>query len=270
MRIKMKSVFFCDMIKDTILTGSFEMHKKERKKTSFLYRVIIVILVGIIGFSLYKIGGILLEYHQGTETYEKLQTLAGAEEEPEYVDFNALLAENEDVKAWLYSEGTVINYPVVQGDDNEYYLYHMVNGEWNGKGSIFIDYRCENPFEDFNTILYGHRMKDGSMFHSLIEYEDPEYFEAHRTLRLILPEESYDIEVFSVMTIPADSGLYQYDFSGKDEIEDYLSRITEESLIDTGVEVSAEDRIVMMSTCTYEFEQARFVVYGRISQRQKS
>ena len=244
------------------------MKKKERKKTSFLYRVIIGVLLVIIGFSLYKIGGILLEYHQGTQAYEELQTLAGTEEDLEHIDFKSLLAENEDVKAWIYSEGTVINYPVVQGDDNEYYLYHMVNGEWNGKGSIFIDYRCENPFEDFNTILYGHRMKDGTMFHSLIEYEDPAYYEEHKTMRLILPEESYDIEVFSVMRIPADSPLYQYNFLGKEEIEDYLHQITEKSLIDTGVEVSTEDRIVMLSTCTYEFEQARFVVFGKLSETQ--
>ena len=62
------------------------------------------------------------------------------------VDFDALVKKNKDVKAWIYSKDTVINYPVVQGKDNQYYLYRMINGEWNGKGSIFIDYRCENPF----------------------------------------------------------------------------------------------------------------------------
>lgn len=243
------------------------MKKKEREKTSFLYRVIICMLIAVIIFSLYKIGGILLEYRQGTAVYEELKTLAGTETDPEGADFKRLMAENKDIKAWLFSEGTVINYPVVQGEDNEYYLYHMVNGEWNGKGSIFIDYRCENPFEDFNTIIYGHRMKDGTMFHSLIEYEDRTYYEEHKTMRLILPEKSFDVEVFSVMRIPADSSLYQYDFSGKGEIEAYLGKITEESLIDTDTKVLSEDKIVMMSTCTYEFEQARFVVFGKLSER---
>ena len=150
------------------------MEKQEKKKGKIIYKIIILVLLIIIGVCIYKIVGILSEYHEGTKAYEQLQLLAGIEdmEDIENINFKALRKQNKDVKAWLYSEGTVINYPVVQGDDNSYYLYRMVNGEWNGKGSLFIDYRVEKPFRDFNTIIYGHRMKDGSMFHSLIEYED--------------------------------------------------------------------------------------------------
>lgn len=247
------------------------MGKAKRKKSSTVYRIVIVLLLAVIAFSLYKIGTILHEYHVGTEEYEKVQSAAGTDGSSfsGEVDFEALLETNEDVKAWIYSEDTVINYPVVQGEDNQYYLYRMINGEWNGKGSIFIDYRCENPFSDFNTILYGHRMRDGSMFDSLAEYRDRDYYEKHRKMMLITPEKKYDLYIFGVVTVASDSDRYKYSFESAEEEQEYLNRIRENSEIDTDVSVSAGDRIVMLSTCTYEFEDARLVVYGKLVEREE-
>ncbi len=248
------------------------MEKEEKKKGKFIYKIIILVLLIIIGVCIYKIVGILSEYHEGTKAYEQLQLLAGIEdmEDIENINFKALRKQNKDVKAWLYSEGTVINYPVVQGDDNSYYLYRMVNGEWNGKGSLFIDYRVEKPFRDFNTIIYGHRMKDGSMFHSLIEYEDKGYYEQHPVMNLITPNHKYDVEIFGVIRIPADSPMYKCQFDSYEEKANYLAQIKKNSLINIDeVEVSAEDRIVMLSTCTYEFEDARMVVYGKLVEKEE-
>ncbi len=248
------------------------MEKQEKKKGKIIYKIIILVLLIIIGVCIYKIVGILSEYHEGTKAYEQLQLLAGIEdmEDIENINFKALRKQNKDVKAWLYSEGTVINYPVVQGDDNSYYLYRMVNGEWNGKGSLFIDYRVEKPFRDFNTIIYGHRMKDGSMFHSLIEYEDKGYYEQHPVMNLITPNHKYDVEIFGVIRIPADSPMYKCQFDSYDEKANYLAQIKKNSLINIDeVEVSAEDRIVMLSTCTYEFEDARMVVYGKLVEKEE-
>ncbi|MCI9475326.1 MAG: class B sortase [Emergencia sp.] len=248
------------------------MEKQEKKKGKIIYKIIILVLLIIIGVCIYKIVGILSEYHEGTKAYEQLQLLAGIEdmEDIENINFKALRKQNKDVKAWLYSEGTVINYPVVQGDDNSYYLYRMVNGEWNGKGSLFIDYRVEKPFRDFNTIIYGHRMKDGSMFHSLIEYEDKGYYEQHPVMNLITPNHKYDVEIFGVIRIPADSPMYKCQFDSYEEKANYLAQIKKNSLINIDeVEVSAEDRIVMLSTCTYEFEDARMVVYGKLVEKEE-
>lgn len=244
------------------------MTKKAKKKSSVLYRIVLAVLILIIVFCLYKIGTILYEYHVGTKEYNSVQQLAGAQAESfnGEVDFDALAKKNKDVKAWIYSKDTVINYPVVQGNDNQYYLYRMINGEWNGKGSIFIDYRCENPFEDFNTIIYGHRMKDGSMFNSLTKYRDKDYFNQHKKMMLITPKRKYDVQVFGVVTIAADSDKYQYSFSGKDDKQAYLDWIRANSEIDTGVTASSEEKIVMLSTCTYEFDDARLVVYGKLAE----
>lgn len=239
-----------------------------KRKVDLICRMVIVGLLVIIAFSAWRTGMILWEYHEGTTAYEEIQKIAGSAEAVGQIDFDALKKKNTDIKAWLYSEGTPINYPVVQGVDNQYYLYRMFNGEYNGKGSLFIDYRCKKPFEDFNTIIYGHRMKDGSMFHELIEYQDRDYFEEHPVMALTTPGRKYDLQIFAVVIIPADSKLYRIIFSGKDDREAYLDKILAVSEVDTGISVSPEDHIVMLSTCTYEYDDARLVVYGKLSKRE--
>lgn len=253
--------------------GELKKMKKTSSKNNGFYRVVIIALVLIIAFSLYKVGTILYEYYVGTKEYNQLQELAGTKELAEgvrslTVDFDALREKNEDVEAWIYSKDTVINYPVVQGNDNQYYLYRMLNGEWNGKGTLFIDYRVDKPFRDFNTIIYGHRMKDGSMFHSIVDYRDKNYFEKHRKMQLMTPKKNYDLVIFGVVTIPADSDKYKMEFYGEDDKQAYLDWIEENSEIDTGVKATTKDKLVMLSTCTYEFDDARLVVYGKLAERE--
>lgn len=244
------------------------MNKEKRKRSSAVYRLITVALLCVIVFCLFKIGSILSEYQEGTRQYTRLQEIAEVDVKGiENINFEALRKENSDVKGWIYSEDTVINYPVVQGSDNEYYLYRTALKEWNSKGSIFIDYRCRRPFKSFNTVLYGHRMKDGSMFHSLTKYEKQDYYRKHPVMELILPDAGYELEIFGAVRIPSDSPMYKFSFSDAAEKQDYLDWIAENSLIDTEVKVSPEDRIVMLSTCTYEFEDARMVVYGRLAEK---
>ncbi len=247
------------------------MAENKKKKSSWLFKVIVTALLLIIAVSGYNIAKILWEYHEGTSAYKEIQQVAnaGAEEKKGEIDFDALKKKNKDVKAWLYSEGTPINYPVVQGPDNQYYLYRMFNGEYNGKGSLFIDFRCEKPFRDFNTIIYGHRMKDGSMFHDLIEYRDKSYYEKHKIMQLTTPKKKYDVHVFAVVTIPADSDLYRSSFRSDVEKENYLQQILAKNETEMGVSVSSEDHIVMLSTCTYEYDDARLVVYGKLVEREE-
>jgi len=250
--------------------------KKKKKKSGWFYKVTIVLLIAIMAFSAYKIITILYEYHVGTSEYEQVQEIAGtqsADKAKTYsgkVNFAALQKKYKNVKAWLYSKDTPINYPVAQSNDNQYYLYRMINGDWNGKGTLFIDYRCEKPFNEFNTIIYGHRMRDGSMFHSLIYYRKTSYFNKHKKLVLTTPDAVYDVYVFGVVTIPASSDKYKYSFSGESDKQAYLDWIKSKSEIDTGVSVTTDDKIVMLSTCTYEFDNARLVVYGKLVKRSDS
>mgnify|MGYP000782800669 FL=1 len=95
------------------------------------------------------------------------------------VDFSVLREINPDIVAWIYIEGTKINYPIVQGGDNSYYLKHLFSGEWNGSGCIFLDFRNDVSFADRHSIIYGHHMKNGTMFTDIDKYKKQEFFDEH-------------------------------------------------------------------------------------------
>lgn len=245
------------------------MKKENKSKKSVVYRIIMIILILIMVYCLYNIGKIVYEYYKGTQAYDIIAELAGVKDTfSSDLDFDALAKINPDIRAWIYSKDTPINYPVVQGKNNKKYLYQMFNEEWNGKGCIFVDYRCEKPFEQFNTIVYGHRMKDGSMFHSLIKYRDREYYEKHKKMILLTPKQNYDIEIFGVVTLESNSKMYRMDITEDRDKQEYIDWILKNTETKMDVEPTVSDNLVMLSTCTYEFDDARLVVYGRLVKRQ--
>ncbi|MGI6212414.1 MAG: class B sortase [Anaerovoracaceae bacterium] len=239
--------------------------QKKKKRTGILYRIVMLILIIIIAFCLYKIIPTLYGYYQGTHTYHEIEKIAGTDKDEIGINWQKLHRKYKNVKAWIYSKDTVINYPVVQGDDNSYYLTHLVNGEYNVKGSIFIDYRNKRPFKDFMTIIYGHHMHDGSMFCSLKNYREKDYYKKHKTMRLYTPDAKYQLQIFGVVTIPSTDKHYKFSFT-ESEKGDYLRWIERNTELDTEVPVSTDDKIVMLSTCTYEFDEARLVVFAKMNE----
>ena len=256
--------------------------KKKKKKSSPLLTVLIILFAGIFLFSAYKLWGILREYKAGENVYDNVTnevatikesktevsgTMTVVERENELpieIDFEALCAQYPDVVGWIYSPDTVINYPVVQGDDNDYYLDHLVNGDYNGSGSIFLDMRNLPDLSDQNSILYGHHMKNGSMFRSIVEYESQEYYEEHPTLYFLTPEKNYRVEVFAGYVTPSTSDTYTFNFAGEEEFAAYLEDAISRSDFDAKAEVTAEDKILTLSTCTYAYDEARYVLQGKL------
>lgn len=188
-----------------------------------------------------------------------------AETVPIEVDFSALLDTCGDVIGWLYSEDTVINYPVVQSADNDYYLHRMLDGSHSSNGTIFMDYLCSPDLTCGNTLLYGHNMRDGSMFHSLTEYASQEYYDEHPVLYYLTPQQNYRIELFSGVTAPADGWPYVIEFGTEEEKEEFLRTAVRESTFDAKVEPDADDTIITLSTCTYEYDNARYLVFGIVT-----
>ncbi len=242
--------------------------KKNKKSGDIMYRIIMTILIIIIAVCCIKLGKIFYEYYVGKKAYDSIADRAGAAGDELIIDWDELEKENDDIVAWLYSKGTVINYPVVQGDDNQFYLTHMFNKQWNGKGTLFVDTNCEDPFNGFNTIVYGHRMKDGSMFRSIVEYRDKKgYFDEHRKMILLTKDQRYNLEIFAASRIPQNSELYNMTFYSDDEKAAYLANVASINQIpdyDGSVNVGPSDRIVMMSTCTREVDDNRIVVWGKL------
>lgn len=141
------------------------------------------------------------------------------------VDFKALLEINPDLVGWIYIEGTGINYPVVQGADNQYYLKHLFTGEWNSSGCIFLDARNNIDLSDRNSILYGHHMKDGSMFHGLMEYKSQEYYDEHPTALFLTLEANYEVKIFSGYVASVDADAWTVGFSSDSEFEEWLREL---------------------------------------------
>ena len=186
------------------------------------------------------------------------------ETSPISVDFDTLKEANDDVIGWLYCEDTPINYPVLQSDDNSYYLRRLVNGEWNIAGSLFMDYRNNLSNNDWNTVIYGHNMKNDSMFGTLPEYRNQDYYEQHPVMYFLTPEADYKIELIAGFVTPSDSALYDV----------YLSESYRTSLYDELFKLSdfqaneyffeKDVQLLTVSTCSYEYETARYVVVGKM------
>jgi len=180
------------------------------------------------------------------------------------VDFGALHEINTDVVAWIYIEDSDINYPVVQGTDNKRYVKQMVDGTYNAAGSIFMDYQNRSDFSDPHTILYGHNMKNGSMFAQVLEYRKPEFFESHPTGIIITPEQNFRFEIIAGYVTDVYDDAWKLTFSDDEDYLLWLKDTMNRSIIGGTFDVSASDRVITLSTCTYEFEEARFVLVCRI------
>ncbi len=183
---------------------------------------------------------------------------------PITVDFEALSERNGDVIGWLYCPDTVINYPVVQGENNDQYLRRGLDGKYLVSGTLFADYRSAALGEDANYIIYGHNMKNGTMFGELGEYKSQEYFDKHPVMYYLTPNGNYRLELFAGAVVKRDDKIYLPNQSREDLFE-LLEEYTKKSTFKSDVEAEYNDVIVTLSTCSYDFSDARYIVIGRLT-----
>lgn len=199
---------------------------------------------------------------------ENLSPSSGNEGKVSSMDFTALRQENEDVAAWVKIDGSAIDYPVAQGTDNDFYLSHRFDGQASKSGAIFVDYRNAKGFADQNTILYGHHMKNGSMFAPLVNYKAQDFYDAHPVMLLYTPEGDYLVEFFAGYVVPIRNEAlpcFYMSFSDEAEYLEYIAEAKRRSTFQSEVAVGAEDRIVTLATCTYEVYDARYVLQGKLT-----
>lgn len=181
---------------------------------------------------------------------------------PITVDFDKLFEINPDIVGWIYCEDTVINYPIVQSDNNTYYLKHLFDGEHNKSGSLFMDCRCSSQFSDNNSIIYGHNMKDGSMFASIVGYQAQQYYDEHSVMYLLTPTKNYALNIFSGYITGSDSKSFSIGFNSESDYKEYLTAAIKNSNFRSNVRVTSKDKLITLSTCSYEFTNARYVVHA--------
>lgn len=254
-----------------------------------------VCLVMIV-FAGVKIGGIYLEYAVGVRAYQDLgenylvaeteDDTAGSsiytesemendKEETEYpnlpdpnkvpvaVDFTALKEQYPDIIAWIYCADTPINYPIVQSNDNEFYLYRLPDGQENKHGTLFMDFRNQADFSDWNNIIYGHNMKNDAMLGILPDYMEQEFYDAHPFWFLLTEKQNYRLDLIGGYVTPADSNTYV--ISGDSDGRDALYyKASHASTFSSDVKLETDDRLVTLSTCVYDYEDARYVLVGAL------
>ena len=188
--------------------------------------------------------------------------------EPEPLSFWELQRINPEVKAWLSVYGTNIDYPVCQTtkEAEDKYLTTNAKGEYSLSGALFMDVANAADFSDFCTIVYGHHMESDAMFGPITDFMDKEFFDEHRYGNLFVNDTSYGLEFFCIMDADAyDTSIYRHVFVGESAQEDYLALLHERALHwRDDVEVHAGDRIVLLSTCTAGYTNAREILVGKI------
>lgn len=246
--------------------------RRKREKSAVVWMNTVVLLLilsaGIFLFALWMIQDALDSYSSSEQVYDELEAVvtlpeSDKEEVPELtlpdIDWDALESVNPDVIGWLYCPGTPINYPIVQGGDNQFYLTHLIDGSEGCYGTLFLDCQCSLMGQ--NSILYGHHMKNGAMLASLTRYQRQEYYDAHPTLYLLQRSRCWEVSVFSGYTSDPNGDAYTLDLSAEEfggwaeeqlARSDFLSAVAPQSI----------RRVLTLSTCTYAYDDARYVVLG--------
>lgn len=268
-------------------------NKKTIKK--FLYFLSIIVLSGVMLLSLGNLMMLFFDSHKSDTFLKQLQEnvrferkeqpgIVSAEEQsaigkedfgniseeqestsdiPVGVDFEGLLQISEDVVAWLYCPDTEINCVVAQAEDNKFYLRRLLDGTDARCGTLFLDYRNDAGFVDWNSVIYGHNMKNGSMFATLLYYRDQSFYDEHPVMYLYTPSFQYTIELIAGFTTSDDDPLYSIPMTIEEQ-EAFLKWAQECSTFSSLTEVSDSDRLVTLSTCAYEYDNARFVLIGKL------
>lgn len=212
------------------------------------------------------------EYTKVREKVQKTEEQAELAEEEEYkktieipIDFTALQTENPDVYAWIRIPGTSIDYPILQDEeDNTHYLNHALDGSEQPEGSIFTENYNTKTFEDPNTIIYGHDMKNGSMFQNLHNYEDRSFFDENRDIVIYLPDRILHYKIFAAYLYDDRHLLLSFHFDDPEVYQNYLNQIFSmrdmNAFVDTSMQVTSEDPIITLSTCYGSNEHQRYLV----------
>ena len=255
--------------------------KKKKTAGDVVLTVVLIAAICVFCYAGYNLFHIYTEYKKGTDEYNSITQMAVTERDPDGeaagpeagselkapmdIDFASLKSVNDDVVGWIYVEAVPdINYPIVHGKDNETYLHRTYEKNYNFAGTIFIDYENKADFSDCNTLVYGHNMKNGTMFGQLKNFsKDDSAYNKSKYFWIFTPEKTYRYEIISAYTTAVNSDTYTLFKGPGQEFVDYMNKIVSYSDVKTTPgELGVDDKIVTLSTCTGN-ESTRYVVQGK-------
>ena len=252
-----------------------EEKNKKIKSNSKLKKIILIVLILILVlcalyityyfYSNYKdkkdnveiLNNIEIEETQITET--KTERILQLEE---------LQKENEEIIGWLEIEGTNINYPVLQTDNNDYYMNHNYKKEYSAPGSLFLDKDFDLENGSSNYLIYGHRNKNGLMFEDLLKYEKVDFYNEHKKVKFTTNQEESEYEILAVfysrLYYKSEKDVFRYYYfvnaKNEEEYNDFVSNAKKASIYDTGVDAKYGEQLLTLSTCAYHTEDGRFAI----------
>ena len=240
------------------------------------WRVVFVVSLVVLIAALIGLGAIAFQYLSQQQAYDDLEQYASLSDSGNKtlaelsVDWDSLQAINPDIVAWIYIPDSPVNYPVVQGSDNEEYLHKAFDGStgWLASaGTIFLDSANAADFSDRNSALYGHHMNDGSMFASLSNWQNNDEFNAHRDIYVLTPQGNYRLKTFALVKTTGDDALVQTNFSSDESYLSYIQDKLDRSVTTQEGEVlSAADirQSMLFSTCEYSQADGRAVLFAAV------
>lgn len=254
--------------------------KNDSKKTLTIKIISLVCAVALIASSVYlvtyfvdlgqqdaKINNIRNNYELNKDDYTK-------NEDNQFSKFDLLKYQNPDVVGWLNIAGTEVDNPVYQTDNNDFYVKYDMDKKPNSYGALFLDYRCEiNPMSaSRNQIIYGHNMRYGAMFGTLDNYRDINYYRKNPIISFDSLYEKREYKIFAIMIVNDSEdkafgysySAYRTAFTNDTDFMQWIKHSQDRSLYDIPVDINADDEIITLSTCCYDFTNARFVILGRL------
>lgn len=207
------------------------------------------------------------EIETETQQEQDIFTYLGIEKPDKNFNWDVLWEENEHIYAWIYIPGTNVDYPILQHPtDNTYYLNYNLDGSKGYPGCIYTENMNSKDFSDCNTLIYGHNMKNGTMFADLHDFEKKEFFNEHRYMFVYLPDEILVYDIFAAYKFTDEHIWYTYDCIGQDGFGSYLDMIYNDysnaGHFREGVRVTKEDHIITLSTCIGGQKDKRYLVQG--------
>lgn len=252
-----------------------EINKKTKKKPDPIMLVCLVIGIALIIFAVVKLVSIWQgykvsedEYKQVQNTYVSVNKDAVISDDSDgikwyelaNVDVKGLKEQNPDVCGYIMFENEDISYPVLHASDNDYYLHRTIDKTEAKAGSIFMECANDSDFQDSHTIIYGHNMKNLSMFGKLRYYRtDKDYYDDHQYFQIFVDDAVYRYQVYAYKVVEDGAYIYTTYYDGSDEFAEFANKIGTDSGRDTGIEIIPDDKIITLSTCTGNDEE-RFVV----------
>ena len=267
-----------DYIDEDDADAVFDRNEKAKKRSDIIRRIILVISVGVFIFAAYNLINIFLAYHKADVIYDNIQqdvldedshtkVVIGEDEQEVEIPFTynhqALLNINSQGIGYIYSPSIDCRLPMIQGDDNDYYLTHTFNKEYSANGCLFEDYRINGGLSSSQIIIYGHNMRNGAMFGKLKNYQDYSFWNnsGNDVLYIYTGNVIKEYKIFSCYISEAISDTYTFNFPTLESMRDYAVNMKAKSMYDTGVDVSTATQVITLSTCTNDGEQ-RFIVHG--------